>query len=178
MWLERDLKDRDFLSVDDTTDAQHLTDRFFTLVNRDEQFRDGYRAPRTRETCEYEKFNADQRGRFYAAVVSVWLLNEIRWVLTNFASPANFTLQVGILEQLKKRIAAKTETSVVDELDRYAVFSFIYLHLLPLHALFLADANSAKLPFTFASDFTKDRAHCTRYVALHPSTRLINTYSC
>jgi hypothetical protein len=182
MWLERELQGPDFLSVDDTSDAQRLVHGFETLVNREQKFRDGdlpSRNPHTQHTWYYNKFNADQRGRFYAAVVCVWLLNEIRWVLTNFAYPANFTIQIEILESLKSRIEREARTPLLDELDRHAVFSFMYHHVLPLHALFLADANSSKLPFTFASDFSKDGAHCTRYsCSTHPPARSVSADSC
>jgi hypothetical protein len=170
MWLERELGEDDFLSVDDTSDAQRLANGFEVLVGRDEQFRDGDRASRnvkTPHTRYYSELNADQRGRFYAAVVCVWLLNEIRWVLTNFAYPAVFMVHIDILKSCKRRIAKQEHTPLLDDLDRDAVFSFMYHHLLPLHAPFLADASSSKLPFTYASDFTKDRAHCARYV-YHP----------
>jgi hypothetical protein len=177
-WLERELQEEDFLSVDDTSDAQRLVHRFATLTDCDEQFRDGHilpRNPNTPHTRHYANFNADQRGRFYAAVVCVWLLNEIRWVLTNFTYPANFTIQIEILESCKSRIEKEGDTPLLDELDRHAVFSFMYHHLLPLHSSFLADADSSKLPFTFASDFSKDRAHCARYVRYIPQHRLLNT---
>ncbi|KAG9186713.1 hypothetical protein G6011_09821 [Alternaria panax] len=169
MWLERELQEQDFLSVDDTADAQRLVHRFATLVDCEQRFRDGdlhRRNLNTPHTWYYNKFNADQRGRFYGAVVGVWLLNEIRWVLTNFAYPANFTIQIEILEALKARIELEACTPLLDELDRHAVFAFMYHHLLPLHALFLADGNSSKLPFTFVSDFSKDTGHCTRLLQL------------
>jgi hypothetical protein len=167
IWLERELQEQDFLSVDDTSDAQRFVHRFATLVDREQKFRDGdlpRRNPNTPHTWYYTELNADQRERFYAAVTCVWLLNEVRWVLTNFAYPANFTVQIEILGALKARIEMETRTPLLDELDRHAVFTFMYHHLLPLHALFMADASSSKLPFTFASDFSKDTAHCTRYV--------------
>ncbi|KAI4947659.1 hypothetical protein J4E91_006481 [Alternaria rosae] len=166
-WLERELQEQDFLSVDHTSDAQRLVHRFQTLVGRGEEFAYEGMPPRdvdTPHTWCYRKFNVDQRGRFYAAVVCVWLLNEIRWVLTNFTYPANFTVQIGILESCKSRILAEADTPLLDELDRHAVFAFMYQHLLPLHASFFADATSTNLPFTFVSDFSKDWAHCPRYV--------------
>lgn len=108
-WLERELQEQDFLSVDHTSDAQRLVHRFQTLVGRGEEFAYEGMPPRdvdTPYTWCYRKFNVDQRGRFYAAVVCVWLLNEIRWVLTNFTYPADFTVQIGILESCKSRILA------------------------------------------------------------------------
>jgi hypothetical protein len=107
IWLERELQEQDFLSVDDTSDAQRFVHRFATLVDREQKFRDGdlpRRNPNTPHTWYYTELNADQRERFYAAVTCVWLLNEIRWVLTNFAYPANFTVQIEILGALKARI--------------------------------------------------------------------------
>ncbi|KAF7676764.1 hypothetical protein GT037_004976 [Alternaria burnsii] len=169
IWLERELQEQAFLSVEDTSDAQRFVHRFATLVDREQKFRDGdlpRRNPNTPHTWYYTELNADQRERFYAAITCVWLLNEIRWVLTNFAYPANFTVQIEILGALKARIEWETRTPLLDELDRHAVFTFMYHHLIPLHALFMADASSSKLPFTFASDFSKDTAHCTRLLQL------------
>ncbi|CAN9113020.1 unnamed protein product [Alternaria alternata] len=132
IWLERELQEQDFLSVDDTSDAQRFVHRFATLVDREQKFRDGdlpRRNPNTPHTWYYTELDADQRERFYAAVTCVWLLNEIRWVLTNFAYPANFTVQIEILGALKARIEMETRTPLLDELDRHAVFTFILLQL-------------------------------------------------
>ena len=175
-WMERELQEQDLLSVDHTSDAQRLVHRFTTLVGRGDEFTYDDMPPRNPETPHtwgYRSLNADQRGRFYAAVVCIWLLNEIRWVLTHFSYPANFTIQIGILESCKSRIVAEEDTPLLDELDRHAVFAFMYEHVLPLHALFFADASSSHLPFTFVSDFSKDMAHCPRYVS-----RINNPISC
>jgi hypothetical protein len=169
LWLERQLKDTDFISVDNTSDAQRLGLDYDTLIGRNEDFEDGEipkRNPNMPHTRLYTSLDADQRGRFHAAVTSVWLLNEIRWVLTNFLYPAGFLVQVDILETCKRNITKEEGTPLLDDLDRYAVFAFMYHHLLPLHGTFLADGNSGQLPFTFDSDFSKDRPHCTRLYQL------------
>ncbi|KAH7385768.1 hypothetical protein BKA66DRAFT_415912 [Pyrenochaeta sp. MPI-SDFR-AT-0127] len=165
LWLQRQLKDSDFLSMDDSADANQLMHSFRVLVDREEEFQDGnLSAPniKTPEFKSYTKFNSDQRARFYSAVVCVWLLNEIRWVLTNFAFPARFDLQVLLLENCKVDISKQMNTPLLDQLDQYTVHAFMYHHLLPLYGSFLADRNSSKLPLTFYSDFIKDSTHCTR----------------
>jgi hypothetical protein len=169
VWLQRQLKETDFVSIDDTSDAQGLRRNYNILVDRDGEFKDGEIPPRnlkTPHTRFYTDLNADQRGRFHAAVTCVWLLNEIRWVLTNFVFPAGFAVQVELLETCKENIAKEEVTPLLDDLDRYAVFAFLYHHLLPLHGAFLADGYSGQLPFTFEADFSKDEAHCSRLLQL------------
>lgn len=80
-------------------------------------------------------------------------MNEMRWFLTNFDYPSQHgtRLFADVVEQCQKEIAAQTETFLLDTLDRYAVYSFLYWHLLPVHLPALADQCSSKLPFTYAS---------------------------
>jgi hypothetical protein len=169
IWLERQLKDGDHLAVDDCSDPTELTRLYAILIDRDSDFRDGHRIvlsrnPKTPETQAYTTLNADQKARFHSAVTSVWMLNEIRWVLTNFVYPTRFTVQVRLLERCKELIDSQRESPILDELDRYAVFRFLYHHLLPLHGIFLADRDSSRLPLTFAAEGFKDVTHCARSV--------------
>ncbi|KAF1840716.1 uncharacterized protein K460DRAFT_370681 [Cucurbitaria berberidis CBS 394.84] len=169
IWLERQLNESDFLAVDGTSDADQIMQSFHTLVGRAEEFRDGdisARNSKTPETKSYTTFNADQRARFYSAVVCVWLLNEIRWVLTNFAYPGGFNIPIMVLEGCRENIAKQKSTCLLDELDQHAIFTFMYHHLLPSYGTFLADRDSSKLPFTFCSDFMKDSPHCIRLLQL------------
>jgi hypothetical protein len=166
VWLERQLGDYDYISADDTLDAADFTHAYSYLFSRHQSFRDEKLSPRSLsrpESATYTKLNADQRARFHTAVTCVWLLNEIRWALTNFAYPVRFNIQVRLLEMCKAQIATLRREKLLDELDQHAMFKFIYHHLLPLHGFHLADRTVSKLPFTFASDFTKDVAQCSRY---------------
>ena len=169
LWLERQLTESDYVSADGCTDPQEFNYSFGMLLDRHQLHADGdipSRSFRTPETVYYTALNSDQRARLHAAVTCVWLLNEIRWVLTNFAYPSRFDVQVLLLEKCRKYINKQRRIPVLDELDRYAVFKFIYHHLLPLYGSCLVDRDICKLPFTLAGDFTKDAVHGARYVLL------------
>lgn len=169
IWLERQLTASDYFSVDEspTACALDLEHAFKVVVNRNELYRDGEiptRRSTTPETQHYKALNADERARFHAAVTHVWLMNEIRWVLTHFAYPTRFDVQIHLLENCKDNIAKQRREPLLDELDQYAVFRFMYHHLLPVHGAYLADEDIAQLPFTFSSNFTKDFGFTTRCV--------------
>jgi hypothetical protein len=136
------------------------------VVDRDEEFREGERKSRIfEESASYTKFNSDQRGRFHCAIVSVWLLNEIRWFFSQFRYPSpTFILQLQMLDEIKHSILSRSEIGIVDELDRYAVHNFMYYHLLPIHSSFLADRNSSKLPLTYPSQLEKFSYYSVRCV--------------
>ncbi|KAF2636981.1 hypothetical protein P280DRAFT_472500 [Massarina eburnea CBS 473.64] len=165
-WLRRQLRDIDVVSVDCSKDNSEFIRLYQIVLGREEDFRDGNFAPRSSdeaETCT--GFNADQRGRFHCAIVSLWLLNEIRWVLTQFRYPSpTFTLQIRMLEVCKRFITEDSAIPIVEELDRFAVFRFMYQHLLPVHGSFLADRCSSKLPLTFPSDLEKHSLYCARFL--------------
>jgi hypothetical protein len=111
--------------------------------------------------------NQDQKGRFHAAVTKVWLMNEIRWVLTNFVYPANdFQVPLGILDICMDKLAKQVNTPLLDYLDHYSMYTFLYQHLLPLHLPALADQCSSMLPFTYSSDLEKDPTYSTRFLQL------------
>jgi hypothetical protein len=172
LWLDRQLTSSDYFSLDESpgADALSLVGLYQVTVHRSELFRDGEMPSRRRQTPEtsaYTRLNADQRARFYSAVIYVWLLNEIRWVLTNFAYPVGFDVQILLLESCKEAISAQRRVSLLDELDYIAIFKFMYHHLLPVYSTFLADETIAQLPFTFATDFTKDPGYTSRYVDSH-----------
>ncbi|EOA82088.1 hypothetical protein ACJQWK_05228 [Exserohilum turcicum] len=165
MWLARQLEAGDYLCVEDTLNAQTLANKYHTLVARSEPGQDTRlprRCPDTPHTQHYNRLNAEQRGRFHAAVVCVWLYTEIRWAMIWFAQPTGFNVLLRILEYCKAEIALHQKTPVLDRLDQGAVFSFMYHHLLPLHISFLADQESSKLPLTFDSDFDNGNGHCHR----------------
>jgi hypothetical protein len=172
LWLDRQLTSSDYFSVDGSprADSLSLVGSYQVVVHRSELFTDGEMPSRRRQTPEtsaYTKLNSDQRARFYSAVIYVWLLNEIRWVLTNFAYPTRFDVQILLLEICKDSISAQRRVSLLDELDQIAVFKFMYHHLLPVHSAFLGDQTVAQLPFTFATNFTKDTGYTSRYVESH-----------
>jgi len=170
LWLERQLGDYDYISVDDTSDPDDFSHAYNYLISRHQAFRDQELAPRSSpESADYTTLKADQRARFHAAVTCIWLLNEIRWALTNFTYPIRFDVQVRLLEMCKAQIVGLRREELLDELDQQAMFKFIYHHLLPLHGLHLADNKVPQLPFTFASDFKKDVAQSSRYDLREPS---------
>jgi hypothetical protein len=49
----------------------------------------------------------------------------------------------------------------------------MYHHLLPVYGIGLADQDTAKLPFTFSSDFSKDVGFSTRYVKCFYASNLL-----
>ncbi|KAF2833332.1 hypothetical protein CC86DRAFT_8359 [Ophiobolus disseminans] len=169
MWLQRQLTGSDYLSADQGSDAKELTASLRMLVDRYELYMADDLPPRsssTPETIHYTAFTADQRARFHSALTCVWLLNEIRWVFTNFVFPTRFSVQVSLLETCKINIGSQSRISVLEELDQHAVFKFMYHHLLPIYGTCLQDRNLSMLPFTFSSDFTKDRGHSARLLQL------------
>lgn len=160
IWLSRQLEEQDYLSTNDVRDHQEFSGKFATLVARADEFAEGQlqrRHPKDKHTHFYKSMNPDQRARFYATVIRIWLMNEVRWMLTNFDCTKK------LLDPCKRMIKYNVQdTSLVEGLDECAVFAFMYHHLLPRNIKFLADRNSSKLPFTFESDFRKDNAHCCR----------------
>jgi hypothetical protein len=124
----------------------------------------------TRSTPEaefYTDLDAHQKGRFHAAVTGLWLLNEIRWILTNFTQPpSNLSPLLITLDKCKVHIAKQSETAVLDDLDRYAMHSFLYHHLLPVHSQVLADQCSSKLPLTFRLELEDQPILSTRLLQL------------
>ncbi|KAH7085860.1 hypothetical protein BKA63DRAFT_28053 [Paraphoma chrysanthemicola] len=169
LWLKRQLTATDFLAPDEAVDCDDLFHTYRNLTRRNELFEDGELQSRCRNTPEtryYNRLNADQRARFYAAVVNVWLLNEIRWFLTSFSYPSTFDTQIALLQTSKEYLKDQRRTPLLDELDSFAVFKFLYHHLLPLHGNALADQNSDKLPLTFSSNFAADGGHSARLLQL------------
>ncbi|EUC33392.1 hypothetical protein COCCADRAFT_96199 [Bipolaris zeicola 26-R-13] len=163
IWLSRQLEEEDYLSVSDAEDHQEFSEGFFTLVTRADELNEGQlqrRHPKDKHTCSYTSMNPDQRARFYAAVVRIWLANEVRWALTNFDSAKN------LLEPCKIAITYLEDEPLIDRLDECAVFTFMYHHLLPRNIKFLADRDSSKLPFTFESDFRRNNAHCCKLLQI------------
>ncbi|KAF2029419.1 hypothetical protein EK21DRAFT_67846, partial [Setomelanomma holmii] len=169
LWLKRQLIAADFLAADEGVDADDLIHGLQSLVRREETFKDGEMASRchnTPETAFYTTFRTDHRARFHAAITHVWLLNELRWILTNFAYPSRFDVQVAMLEMAKQNLRDQRREPLLDELDSHAIFKFIYHHLFPLHSHTLADRDSSSLPFTFSTDFQTDPAYSARLLQL------------
>ncbi|KAF2255818.1 hypothetical protein BU26DRAFT_412053 [Trematosphaeria pertusa] len=165
-WLARQLKSNDLLAANSSTEAHEYINKYDWIRHRDEDFQDDGVSRLSPETESYANFNPDQQARFYAALTSVWLFNEIRWTLAQFAYPSggSFNFQTRLADDCKKWIHGRTERPILDELDRYAVFQFMYHHLLPLHGRFLADRNSSKLPLTFPSELRKSSVFCARFL--------------
>ncbi|KAF2691361.1 hypothetical protein K458DRAFT_426689 [Lentithecium fluviatile CBS 122367] len=167
-WLARQLTDSDLLSADFSTDELSFRQRYLKVRQWDDDFREeGLAARFSAETQSYTRFNADQRSRFYNAVTSVWLLNEIRWVLTHFEHPApSFVLQLRLLDSCKDWIGRQTAVPLLDDLDRHAVFKFLYHHLLPTHGRFLADRGPPTVPLAFPLRRDQDRVDGARFTQI------------
>ncbi|KAL5116751.1 hypothetical protein ACEQ8H_005363 [Pleosporales sp. CAS-2024a] len=175
LWLERQLKASDFFIAEESSGTSQvpLAQRYTRVLHRNELYRDGKISSRrksTPETAGYTSLNADQRARFYSAVVCVWLFNELRWVLTNFRHASNFDMQIRLLETCRKHILKQSLTPLLDELDRCAVFRFMYHHLLPVYGACLADQATAALPFTFSTNFGSDYGYTSRLLQLFISS--------
>jgi hypothetical protein len=159
MWLARELTASDLFY--DVPDEKAFRSKYTYVVEREE----GLDLPARRDPVSqtYTTFNVDQRNRFHAAITSVWLLNEVRWYLTNFQYPApDFVLQIKLLAACKEWINDQTDNPLLDDLDRFAVFRYLYHHLLPLHGRFMADRCDSKLPLTYETDFLKDQPTNTK----------------
>jgi hypothetical protein len=121
----------------------------------------------TPEAKFYTDLDTDQKGRFHVAVTGLWLLNEIRWILTNFThQPNTLSSLLIILDKCHEHIAKQSQTPVLDDLDRYAMHSFLYHRLLPTHSQVLADQCSSKLPLTFPSKLEDEPIYSTRLLQL------------
>lgn len=154
MWLKRQLEEPDILTADATTQDEHFLHRYLDLLGRVRDFESGdspARTPTEPATRHYTELNRDQRGRFYSAIVFVWILNELRWALTNFDHRSPNLCLVRILERSRKDLTKRQHEPVLDQLDQHAAFTFIYHHLLPKHSPAMQDQNSSKLPLTFST---------------------------
>lgn len=151
LWLARELGDSDYLPVN-PKGASAAAD---FVSNRDTLRGLSHSGRRTRSDV-YTSFKAYQQERFHATVTKLWLLNEIRWNLCCYAYPGDpsipFTWALHELDRCKEKLDAQIITPVLDHLDLYAVYAFLYQHLLPLHSSVLADRPSAWLPLTYGSD--------------------------
>lgn len=169
IWLWRQLLDSDYMSVGHSLDEETFAGAYHTIhtrnLNLSSQGDVVHRLHGSADNCM--DLNQDQKGRFYAAVTKIWLMNEIRWVLANFAYPANnFQVPLGILDICMDKLVRQVETPLLDYLDQYAIYTFLYQHLLPLHLPALADQCSSILPFTYSSDLEKDPGYSTRLLQL------------
>ena len=172
LWLMRPLSTDDLVAVEQTVDQHELAHAHQTLLKQYENFKDGVSTVAPHQSIvatSYTSFNPDQRGRFHAALISTWALNEIRWIFTQFASQINqpvSMVQLKLLESCKTLFEKhKTDKPIVDEADRCAIWQFLYSHMLPLYGSFLADQNCSKLPLTFPSNFGTSQ-HKTRMFQL------------
>ncbi|KAF2189719.1 hypothetical protein K469DRAFT_561973 [Zopfia rhizophila CBS 207.26] len=162
IFLTRELEAEDYLSVVPEGDADDFIQDFTDLLNGDA---DTPKQPPFRAssaTKEYRTLNADQTARFHAAITSLWVLSEIRWVLALFQTPSNFLLPLLILRKCKEHIERQTHIPLLDELDRLSIHKFLYHHLLPLHSRALTDQTSSELPLTFPSDLQESHNHGAR----------------
>ena len=166
MWLRRQLEEQDFLAADATLDDKERVRRYGCLLGRAQDFEQGDLEARSMTdpaTHSYTKLNPDQKGRFYSAITFVWILNELRWVLTNFVYPSRSYRHVQILDRCRADLTDLCHNPVLDQLDQHAIFSFVYHHLLPLHSPVLQDQNSSRLPLTFDTEWLMDGAQSSRY---------------
>jgi hypothetical protein len=157
LWLKRQIEEPDLLATDTTMDVDddEFLRQYKYLLGRSQDFEQGELAARTkrdRATQSYNKLNSDQRGRLYSAITFVWILNELRWVLTNFQYPLRSYRYLQILSKCRADLIDLSHNPVLDQLDQHAVFSFMYHHLLPLHSPVLQEQDSSRLPFTFTTE--------------------------
>lgn len=171
LWLTRQIEKPDLLAADDVLDVDddEFLRRYKCLLDRSQDFRQGDLASRTKKdlaTRSYTQLNPDQSGRLYSAIVFIWILNELRWVLTNFQYPLRSHRYIGILDKCRADLIQLAHNPVLDQLDRYAVFTFMYHHLLPLHSPVLQEQNSSNLPLTFTTGYHIAGVHwqAARYV--------------
>lgn len=166
IWMRRQLEEADLLSADATQDEKEFVHQYSCLLSRAQDFEQGDLEARNTQcsaTKDYTRFNPDQRGRFYSAVIFVWILNELRWVLTSFVDPFRSYRHVTLLESCRADLTSLCHNPVLDELDRHSIFSFLYHHLLPLHSPVLQDQDSSKLPLTFHTEWENKDAQSSRY---------------
>lgn len=76
----------------------------------------------------------------------------------HFVRAVDFTFHHWILHDYKEMMRKGQETPMMDVLDEYAVFTFVYHHLLPCHMPFLVDRDATKLPLTFISNLARENA--------------------
>ena len=165
IWLERQLEEPDILPADAATQDEEFLSQYSDLLDRVRDFESGdipARTPIEPATRHYTWLNRDQRGRFYSAIVFVWTLNELRWILTNFDQRFPNRRLVEILERSGKDLSDRQHEPVLDQLDQHAAFTFIYHHLLPKHSPALQALNSSKLPLTFSITSSVDGKYCAR----------------
>ncbi|KAF2661432.1 hypothetical protein K491DRAFT_647843 [Lophiostoma macrostomum CBS 122681] len=167
LWLARQLKREDYLTLNAESPTL-FSQAFEKLVDRHWTCPDKVPARFTFHDADYITFNPDQYARFYAATTNLWLMNEIRWVLTHYTHPtATFHLPLVILDSCRAKLASQTQTPLLDDIDKYAVYTFLYQHLLPLHLTVLSDQCSSKLPLTYSSDSSAGRStHSARLMQL------------
>ena len=157
MWLKRQIEEPDLWAADAVLDVDDddFRRRYQCLLGRSQDLEQGDLASRSRKdraTRSYIRLNPDQRGRLHSAIVFVWILNELRWVLRNFQFPLRSYRYIEILDKCRADLTGLPHVPVLDQLDQYAVFSFMYHRLLPLHSLVFQEQNSSKLPFTFTTE--------------------------
>jgi hypothetical protein len=179
LWLKRQIEEPDLLAADaimDVDDDEFLC-RYKCLLGRSQDCEQGDLPSRSkwdRATLSYTELSPDQRGRLYSAIIFVWILNELRWVLMNFQFPLRSYRYIEILDKCRADLTELSQNPVLDQLDQYAVFSFVYHHLLPLHSPVLQEQNSSELPFTFTTDYhiAGVNRQATRYVLMGRSLQL------
>ncbi|PSN73189.1 hypothetical protein BS50DRAFT_483486 [Corynespora cassiicola Philippines] len=159
LWLERDLDPQDNIHVECHQDLKQLVSGYAQL--QEQEYLQKVRSIPTRQERHrpYTGFNTDQKGRFHAAVTYIWLLNELRWALTNYTWPSRtFASPAKAAHTAMEHLSQQQHTSMLDELDQYAMYRFLYHHLLPVHGAVFADQDSAKLPLTFPSNMSTSTA--------------------
>ncbi|KAF1364750.1 hypothetical protein EJ07DRAFT_57319, partial [Lizonia empirigonia] len=168
-WLSRRLEEADLLAADATRDGKEFVRRYLCLLGRSQDSEQGdleARSLKSPETQEFLSLNQDQRGRFYSAVTFVWVLNELRWVLTNFAHSTRSSRHLELLDRCRRDLTGLEYNALLDQLDQHSVFTFMYHHLLSLHSPVLQDQASSKLPFTFTTQWQKDDVQPSRFLQL------------
>ncbi|KAF2267054.1 hypothetical protein CC78DRAFT_103098 [Lojkania enalia] len=166
-WLLRELKEEDYLSVSFSGHPKEFAKTFENIQNCSDNAPRGIDVRLSSTTENYLNLDADQEGRFYTAIITIWLMNEVRWILTHFVYPSpSFDVPLKLLQECKNQLKSQAVNPLLDQLETLSMYQFMYQHLLPLHLPALADQNSSKLPFTYSSDLSKEPEHSARFLQL------------
>ncbi|KAF2002892.1 hypothetical protein P154DRAFT_461872, partial [Amniculicola lignicola CBS 123094] len=166
MWLARELEMDDYLGFGEHSDATELSKAYETLLSRSYSAANSPKRIHKHTVC-YTSLNSDQIARFHAAITCLWVVNEVRWVLAQFTYPSDrFDAPAQLMMGFRKDLEERVKTPLLDEIDVYAMYQFLYHHVLPLHAHVLSDQPSTRLPLTFSSHPLNGPSQAAKYLHL------------
>lgn len=165
-WLCRQVISKGFITADEHDNVDQLLGAFQSLLDHLDTIqstRSQSHQSSTTNSRTTKSFGPDQRARFHSAITHNWLLNEIRWLFTQFG-PVGHVIPVELLEECKDNINSHDNKPLLDNLDQYATFRFLYHHLLPSCSSVLTDRSMSKLPLTFTNDSSLQDVCRARFV--------------